>query len=342
MTVTVHHKKHCNLLKTALFLLLWVCVLLPVSCKENGTGPPTEKTSDKGIHETFERGPIMVRLDIDRSEITIADRLNLKITVIADEDYEIEMPGFGEKLEQFGIIDYDTTQPELLENNRKKISRSYVLEPFLSGDYIIPPMEISFWKGGERESGDHKIETTEAKIKVKSLLPEDLKDVKLKEIKPPVAFPRSHVGWVWAGISAAVICVLVVVMLVILKKRKKAEIENAAARIPAHELAYEELKLLVADGLADKGQFKLFYYRISGILRRYIENRFGLHASEQTTEEFLLGIETSHVFTAGYKTLLKTFLSHCDLVKFAEYRPKTEDVQKTFDSCKAFIEETKE
>jgi len=230
----------------------------------------------------------------------------------------------------------------LLENSRKKISRSYVLEPFLSGDYIIPPMEISFWKGEERESGEHKIETTEAKIKVKSLLPEDLKDVTLKEIKPPVAFPRSHVGWVWAGISAAVIAVLLVVILVVLKKRKKAEIEDAAARIVAHELAYEELKMLVAEGLVDKGQFKLFYYRISGILRRYIENRFGLHAPEQTTEEFLAGIETSHVFTAAYKTLLKTFLSHCDLVKFAEYRPKAEDVQKTFDSCKAFIEETKE
>ena len=137
MTVTAHYKKRRNPLRTALFLCLWVCVLLPVSCKENGTGPSAEKTTEKGIHETFERGPITVRLDIDRSEITIADRLNLKVTVIADEDYEIELPGFGEKLEQFGIIDYDTTQPELLENNRKKISRSYLLEPFLSGDYII-------------------------------------------------------------------------------------------------------------------------------------------------------------------------------------------------------------
>ena len=43
-----------------------------------------------------------------------------------------------------------------------------------------------------------------------------------------------------------------------------------------------------------------------------------------------------------YKALLNTFLNHCDLVKFAEYQPQTDDIQKTFDSCKAFIEETKD
>ena len=45
--------------------------------------------------------------------------------------------------------------------------------------------------------------------------------------------------------------------------------------------------------------------------------------------------------TAPHKGLLKGFLGHCDLVKFAELRPATEDIQRTFDSCKMFIEETR-
>ena len=163
-----------NLLRAGIVLLLIACVLLTISCKKDETAATSEEEIDTGIHEKFERGPATVILDIDRKEITISERLNLMISVTVDEDYEIGLPGFGEKLEQFGIVDYHTTQPELLDNNRKKISRSYVLEPFLSGDYTIPSMEIRFWKKDGQESEAHKIETSEAEIKVKSLLPEVL------------------------------------------------------------------------------------------------------------------------------------------------------------------------
>ncbi len=329
-------------LRAAIVFLSMTCLISAVACKKDETTPTSEKEKDIGIHEKFDRGPATVTLDVDRKEITIADRLDLTISVVVDEDYEIRLPGFGERLEQFGIVDYHTTQPELLEGNRKKISRSYILEPFLSGDYTIPPMEVKFWKKGEQETGEHKIETSELTIKVKSLLPEDLKEVKLHEIKPPVKFPRSYLLWIWAGIAAAVIGIGVVATIAILKKRKKARMEDLESKIPAHELAYGELEKLVAEDLPQKGEVKLFYQRISGILRRYIENRFRLHAPEQTTEEFLAGLEIARDFPDKYKALLKTFLSYCDLVKFAEYQPKMEDIQKTFDSCKAFIEGTEE
>jgi len=330
-----HNKNHF----AAVFLLVLVCVLSFVSCKKDNAADTSEK--DTGIHEKVERGPATVSLDIDRKEITIAERLKLSVGITIDEDYEVKLPGFGEKLEQFGIVDYHTTHPELLDNGRKTITRSYVLEPFLSGNYIIPPMEVEFWKKGEEKTGLHKVETSEAEINVKSLLPEDLKDVKLNEIKPPVDFPRSYVLWMWVGIAATAI-IIVVALIVIIKKRKKARVESIDAQVLAHELAYEELKKLIDEDLPGKGEIKLFYQRLSGILRRYIENRFGLHAPEQTTEEFLADLETNKDFAEKYKVLLRTFLYHCDLVKFAEHQPQTEDVQKTFDSCKAFIEETKE
>ena len=53
-------------------------------------------------------------------------------------------------------------------------------------------------------------------------------------------------------------------------------------------------------------------------------------------------IQVPKDFPDNYKPLLNTFLKHCDLVKFAEYQPSKEDIQKTFDSCKAFIEGTQE
>jgi len=328
-------------LRTFFVFLAMICFLLAVSCKKDETTAITKEEKDAGIHEKVERGPATVTLDTDRKSITIAQRVNLTIGITVDEDYDIKLPGFGEKLEQFGIVDYHTTQPELMENNKKKISRSYVLEPFLSGDYTIPPMTVTFWKNGGEEAGAHKIETPEVKITVKSLLPEDLKNVKLNEIKPPVKLPRSYAMWVWAGF-AAVAAIAIAAAFVIIGKRRKAGSQGLDPRVPAHELAYEALKDLVAEDLPGKGKIKLFYQRISSILRHYIENRFGIHAPEQTTEEFLMGLDTAKDFPNKYNMLLNRFLNHCDLVKFAEYQPKTEDIQKTFDSCKAFIEGTEE
>jgi hypothetical protein len=44
---------------------------------------------------------------------------------------------------------------------------------------------------------------------------------------------------------------------------------------------------------------------------------------------------------ARKKDILKQFLVHCDLVKFAALEPSIEDVERTFATCKDFIEATK-
>ena len=97
---------------------------------------------------------------------------------------------------------------------------------------------------------------------------------------------------------------------------------------------------MIARNLIESGEIKLFYQEISNILRRYIEKRFGINAPEQTTEEFLDGLKTPATFPVEYQDLLKRFLIHCDLVKFAAHQPVAEDIQNTVDSCRKFIDET--
>lgn len=317
------------------------CVLFLLSCQAKQQTSITEKKEKKGIHQIFERGPVTAVFDIDKKEISIADRLHLRIAVISDEGYEIELPSFGEKLEQFGIVDYQTTRPELMENNKTKISRSYILEPFLSGDYTIPPMQIRFWKKEEKESDAHEIETEEVVIKVTSLLPDKIKEMKLHDIKPPVVLPRSYTVWMWSGIAGGVIAVFGLITCYIIRKRRQAKMAHTGPIIPPHELAYEELEQLISEQLIKKGKIKLFYQRISDIFRRYIESRFGINAPEQTTEEFLKGLDAHHSFPSKYHLLLENFLTHCDLVKFAEHQPANEDILNTFESCKEFISGTK-
>jgi hypothetical protein len=342
--IFLHKNKHLG--KPKLFwtlpLFLTFLLLFPGACKKNGSVSGEKKKEDAGIHESVERGVVTLSLDTDKKEITIAERLNLTISVTIDEKYDYKLPAFGEKLEQFGIVDYHTTQPELIEDNRIKVSRSYVLEPFLSGDYTIPPMTVEFWEKEGRETDAHTIETSEVTINVESLLPEDLIDLKIHDIKPPVPLPNSYAIWLWTGSGASVILIAVFAVIFLVNRRTRKQEGVSELKTPAHILAYSELQRLVEERLVDKGEIKLFYQRVSDIVRRYIENRFGLHAPEQTTEEFLSGLETAKNFPDKYKSLLKIFLKHCDLVKFAEHKPEKEDIQNTFDSCKGFIEGTGE
>jgi hypothetical protein len=332
---------HRRIVACSLLLLIVAAIGMMAGCRQREQPAQQTGKTDRGIHKTYERGPATCLVDVDRSEITIADRLQLTITVVSGPDYEAELPAIGEKLAQFGIVDYHTTAPELTIDGKTKISRSYVLEPFLSGNYTIPAMTVSFWKSGEKDKNLHTIQTEDIPVEVKSLLPEKLKGMKLHDIRPPVVLPFKMALWMWiAGLGAGLLIIGGAAFFIFRKRHRVAGIQAEVVLSP-HEQAYQELERLIAQNLIEKGEVKQFYQDISNILRRYIENRFDINAPELTTEEFLEGLKANTIFPAANENLLKNFLTHCDLVKFAAHQPGTQDIQSTFDSCKKFIGETK-
>ena len=115
---------------------------------------------------------------------------------------------------------------------------------------------------------------------------------------------------------------------------------DAKEERPADQIALEALSRLHAARLVEKHEFEEFYVRISDIIRIYLEQRFQLRAPEMTTEEFLAELRESDALEARFRPLLEEFLRSCDLVKFAEFQPTTDDIQKMFDTTKEFIQAT--
>ena len=110
------------------------------------------------------------------------------------------------------------------------------------------------------------------------------------------------------------------------------------------EIALQELKRLLAEDLLTRGEIKLFHLRISDILRHYIENRFGLKAPERTTEEFLTELSMARLqkdaFPSSHKKLLADFLIHCDLVKFAKFKPQPSENEEAITRAYDFVKDT--
>ena len=84
-----------------------------------------------------------------------------------------------------------------------------------------------------------------------------------------------------------------------------------------HEWALRELERIDALDLPGGQEVERYHTLISDVLRRYLELRFGLHAPEQTTPEFLAGLQKSAVLAVAQHEQLRHFLERCDLAKFA-------------------------
>jgi len=67
-----------------------------------------------------------------------------------------------------------------------------------------------------------------------------------------------------------------------------------------------------------------------------------VRAPEMTTEEFFAALRGSEILSAAHKNLLKDFLALCDIVKFARYGPTTDEIDRSYDAAKRFVDETKE
>jgi hypothetical protein len=84
-----------------------------------------------------------------------------------------------------------------------------------------------------------------------------------------------------------------------------------------------------------------FSIEVSEIVRKYIEARFNVLASHQTTEEFLHGlVEPSDALLARHQELLEDFLGHCDLAKFARWVLSVEEMKTMHESARTFVLET--
>ncbi|MCP4652050.1 MAG: hypothetical protein GY858_01520 [Candidatus Omnitrophica bacterium] len=159
--------------------------------------------------------------------------------------------------------------------------------------------------------------------------------VELKDIKGPINFGLNY-AWLIALIILAVIGV--VVFFIIKKHRKKEKPLDIKPKIPAYVLALEAL-----DRLKNKNLSVVPYYvELSLIVRTYLEDRFDIRAPEMTTEEFLFYLVSFDSIGVENKNMLKDFLNHCDMVKFAKYDPQTEEMEKSLSCAYKLIGDTSE
>jgi hypothetical protein len=148
--------------------------------------------------------------------------------------------------------------------------------------------------------------------------------------------PRPWYHWAVAGILIVLACGLVW----FLKRRAaKASQDPATISVHAHEDALAALDK--ARALLSSANSRAYAMEVSGIVRRYIENRFDIRAPRRSTEEFLEEAKVSAKLESKYQTLLQEFLKGCDFLKFARGIAETPELEKLHQAAVRFVSETR-
>ncbi len=300
--------------------------------------------AEEPLSRQAERGPVRATVSLSPPEPRIGDVLELTVEVRAEPGVELLMPEFGEALDRFAIVDFAPGE-SLAPDGATLARQRYRLQPSRSGEQTIPPLLIEFvdrrdGRDPAPEGEDaYELLTERLDFEVASVLPDDA-PLELRSARgalPPLATP-GRPGWVWVGLSLLALAGVAPLLLRSYRGWSARRLKRSASEIARTELD----ALLYGRRPASPEEMDAFYVELSGIVRRYLENRFALHAPELTTEEFLEEMKASPELVRSHQQLLGDFLGGADLVKFAGFQPAAEDVEESIRKARLFLDETRE
>ncbi len=311
---------------SATFTCRWALSIVAIALCLSACAPEEQPTFE-GVEQIHEAEGATLRLTLDRRTLTTVDSLNLTLEVDVAESDQVEFPRPDSDFGEFEPLGDEPSPARLGEDGRVTRSHRYELEPFLPGEFEFPALTVVL-------NGSAQIKTDPLTITVTSVL-DDPEEAELRDIGGPLDVP---VPWWWWALGG--VAILAAIAGFLWWRQRKREATPPPPPPPPHEIALAALRALLAEDLPAKGHVKPFYMRLSDILRHYIEEQLGLRAPEQTTEEFLEAMRNSHAIERAHKDLLREFLKHVDMVKFAELTPQADDIDRTTESARQFIEQT--
>ncbi|MBW2691188.1 MAG: hypothetical protein JRE57_00960 [Deltaproteobacteria bacterium] len=294
------------------------------------------------LEATSETGPVRAIVRLSPPEPAIGDPLSLELEVRAEPDVELLMPEFGDALDRFSIVDF--THSEEADDEGRTISRQrYTLAPSRSGAQLIPQLLVEFvdrrdGRDPAPEGEDaYELLTAVLEFEVAAALPEGAS----LELREPLGklgareMPGRYrtLWWLAALVAVAVGAYFGIRMLTIWRTR--------TLRRSAYDVAKADLDALLMAPRPGAREMDAFFVQLSGIVRRYLENRFGLRSPELTTEEFVEELAHSPDLVRSHQRLLREFLNRADLVKFAHVVPDAADVELSLESARSFLEATR-
>ena len=232
-------------------------------------------------------------------------------------------------------VDYVEAIDSATHHYRRK--QEFTLTSFDPGKHILQPIGI--------ELNDSMFYTNSAELMVNTVEVDTSKGI--TDIKGNYQVNYSFTEkmedwfkkyWPWLAGGAGLAAIFLIVRLI--KNRRPEPEEPAAPPIPAHITALATLFKLREEQAWTLDDKKKYYSDLTYTVRLYLEQRFGIHAIEQTTREIIDELKYADISEED-KVYLRKILSEADMVKFAKMKPDDVHGEESLNKSIVFVEKTK-
>lgn len=310
--------------------------------------PPVESVSN-----TVQRGPYRLTVSARPKQAWLGDAITIELFAHTPEGCRVEFPP-PEALQDWSVTGRESSGPRPGAEGGLDWRQVYVVESYTSGTREIPPLSVRYTRRaesappadgrahepapasadadwGELTSGTLTVELRSALTSQDSVTaPRDVTGTLLPPRRPTArAWLLASAGLLgaglllWGGARAL--------------RRRRA---RPAPPVPPVVWALRELARLEQTDWFEPQRVREFYYRLSEIVRVYIERQFGLRAPEMTSEEFMGMLVRQGDALPCDRDRLRAFLEACDVVKYAAFRPRREDAEEALRAARAFVDST--
>ena len=277
------------------------------------------------------------------AEITVGDFVNLHLHIEADENLQIDFALLDTS--QLQHIEAGTPQAKRVKAYKIGLQPSakgnvfyeviYPFQVFAPGKHVLPPIGIKYIATNGNEAF---IQTPTYSFKVQATMPENAQ--RIRDIKPPMA-PRRRLGIYILALVLIITMTCATIFLYLRKRTKMAPLPIEVPRRPLpHEIAHEQLKEIEEKNLVSEGKLKAYHTELSQVVREYIDARYKIPALELTTDDLLECLNNADMSEADFH-VIQNFLTNCNLVKFAKYKPSQPEAHERMAEAHRFIEATK-
>lgn len=270
----------------------------PTAPPKPATGPPPE-----------------VEMKCAPEPVRVGEPLVCTLTAVHPDSVSITvpLPAGAAEIEIVSGADAAAAATEKRPDGKLQTTRRFQIVPKEpKASLKVPAVQVVFT---EATGGEGKLEVPGRKVPLKRLL-ENAQDPQFRTFKTPgaggpaaasappsgapdpaaAAFIAAHgpvpfVTTNWPALITAVVLggglvggLMAWGIMRLLARRRRVEIPWVDPR-PAHEIALAALDALQSEQLPAQGKMKEFYFRLSEIVRAYLEKRYGFGALEMTSDE---------------------------------------------------------
>ena len=255
----------------------------------------------------------LLTAEVDTAKARLGDPVTLRLRVERPASSRSVFPELAQGLGSWQV----RSRSEPAAGGLQVDERRYGLAAYKLDAGEIPPVEVLVVSAA---SDTARLASAPIPIQIVSARDPEEGDA-LRAIKPPMSILGGIPLWL-AATLAAVLAVLAAWLVSRFLLRPGTESPEPAPPPPPPVDYEREFTLIAESGLLQRGAVKLYYTRLSEVMRRFLEDRLSVDSLDRTTSEIAADLRRApEPPDSGTREGIIGFLEAADLVKFARAEP---------------------